>query len=62
MQEPLPEASEATRPLAGDLIATTLSAVGKHFSEASRTSAEIEAYADAMIDMFCAYLRALEHG
>ncbi|MER9891052.1 TetR family transcriptional regulator [Mesorhizobium sp. M0119] len=56
MQEALPNASQATRELAGDLIVTTLSTVGKQFSEAPRTSAEIEAYADAMADMFCAYL------
>jgi hypothetical protein len=31
MQEALPEASETTRALAGDLITTTLSAVGKQF-------------------------------
>jgi AcrR family transcriptional regulator len=62
MQEVLPEASEATRALAGDLITTTLSEVGKQFSEMPRTSAEIGAYADAMADMFCAYLRALERG
>jgi AcrR family transcriptional regulator len=62
MQETLPKASEATRALAGDLITTTLSTVGKQFSETPRTRAEIEAYADAMADMFCAYLRALEHG
>jgi len=62
MQEALPEASEATRALAGDLITTTLSVVGKRFSETPRTSTEIEAYADAMADMFCAYLRALGHG
>jgi AcrR family transcriptional regulator len=62
MQEALPEASEATRALVGNLITTTLSAVGKHFSETPRTSAEIEAYAEAMADMFCAYLRALEQG
>jgi AcrR family transcriptional regulator len=62
MREALPDASEATRALAGDLIRTTLRAVGKHFSETPRTSAEIEAYADAMADMFCAYLGALEHG
>src|SRR3954471_6173990 len=48
MHEALPDASEATRALAGDLITTALSTVGKHFSETSRTSAEIEAYADAM--------------
>jgi AcrR family transcriptional regulator len=62
MQEALPEASEATRALAGELITTTLSVVGKRFSETPRTSTEIEAYADAMADMFCAYLRALGHG
>ena len=59
MQEALPTASEAARALAGDLITTTLSSVGKHFSETERTPAEIEVYADAMADMFCAYLRDL---
>jgi len=62
MREALPNASEATRALAGDLITTTLSAVGKQFSETPRTSAEIEVYADAVADMFCAYLRGSEHG
>jgi AcrR family transcriptional regulator len=61
MQEALPEASEATRALAGDLITTTLSEVGKQFSESSRTRAEIETYAEAMADMFCAYLRGLDN-
>jgi AcrR family transcriptional regulator len=56
MQQALPEASEATRALAGDLITTTLTEVGKQFSETPRSPAEIEAYADAMADMFCAYL------
>ncbi len=60
MQEALPEASEATRALAGDLITTTLSQVGKHFSQSPRTPAEIEAYAEAMADMFCAYLKGLD--
>jgi AcrR family transcriptional regulator len=62
MQEALPEASEATRALAGDLITTTLGAVGKLVSESPRTPAEIEAYAAAMADMFCAYLKGLGHG
>jgi AcrR family transcriptional regulator len=62
IQEALPEASEATRALAGDLITTTLTEVGKQFSETSRSPAEIEAYADAMADMFCAYLERLERG
>jgi AcrR family transcriptional regulator len=62
MREALPEASETTRDLASDLVMTTLSQVGKHFSETPRTQAEIEAYADAMADMVCAYLRGLGHG
>jgi hypothetical protein len=44
--------------LAGDLIITTLSSVGKHFSETPRTPAEIEVYAEGMADMFCAYLES----
>jgi len=56
MREALPETSEATRALAGNLITTTLSDVGKHFSQSSRTPAEIEVFAEAMADMFCAYL------
>lgn len=59
MTEVLPQTSEATRVLAGDLIVTTLGQVGKHFSETPRTPAEIDAYADAMADMFCAYVRHL---
>jgi AcrR family transcriptional regulator len=60
MHEALPEASEVTRASAGELITTTLSAMGKQFSRNPRTSAEIEAYAEAMADMFCAYLRELQ--
>jgi AcrR family transcriptional regulator len=59
MVEALPEASEGTRNLAAGLITTTLSKVGKHFSESSRSPAEIETYAGAMADMFCAYLQRL---
>lgn len=59
MREALPAADEATRVLAGDLITTTLGQVGKAFSETPRTAEEIATYADAMADMFCAYLAAL---
>ena len=61
MREVLPEATPATRELAGELIKTTLSAVGKEFSEAPRTAREIARYSDAMADMFCAYLTNLGH-
>ncbi|TGQ44644.1 MULTISPECIES: TetR family transcriptional regulator [unclassified Mesorhizobium] len=61
MREMLPQVPEAVRTLAGELITTTLSTVGKDFSGSPRTPAEIEAYADAIADMFCAYLRNLGH-
>lgn len=60
MAEVLPLASEATRAMAGELITSTLGAVGKRFSESPRTGAEIEAYSAAMAGMFCAYLRELQ--
>ncbi|MBR0829739.1 TetR family transcriptional regulator [Bradyrhizobium manausense] len=60
MQDALPKTPAATRALAADLIKTTLAEVGKGFSESPRTPAEIKAYADAMADMFCAYLRELD--
>ncbi len=62
MAEALPAASDTARILAGDLITTTLHTVGKHFSETPRKPAEIEAYAEAMADMFCAYLSGFGAG
>jgi len=59
MREALPKTSDVVRATAGDLITTTMSTVGKDFSESPRTRAEIERYADAMADMFCAYLGSL---
>jgi hypothetical protein len=59
MREALPDASETSRALAGDLITSTLTAAGKQFSENPRNSAEIKAYAEAMADMFCVYLKSL---
>jgi AcrR family transcriptional regulator len=47
--------------LAADLIEATLTQVGSSFSEAERTDEEIAAYADAMADMFCAYLTSLSN-
>jgi AcrR family transcriptional regulator len=60
MEEALPKASKAARTLAGDLIGTTLSTAGKRFSESRHTPAEIDAYSEAMADMFCAYLRGIK--
>jgi AcrR family transcriptional regulator len=62
LQEALPKTPKAKRALAGDLIGTTLSTAGKRFSENRHTRSEIDAYAAAMADMFCAYLRDIGQG
>jgi len=59
MREVLPEASKGTRASTGEMVMDTLSAVGKQFSESPRTPAEIRDYAEALADMFCAYLAFL---
>ncbi|QND54447.1 TetR/AcrR family transcriptional regulator (plasmid) [Phyllobacterium sp. 628] len=59
MLEVLPETSDKIRHRAGGLILTTMRTVGKEFSEETRSDEEIQAYADAMADMFCAYLQRL---
>ena len=61
MREALPDAKPAVRTLAGKLIKSTLSAVGKEFSETPRTRREIAAWSDAMADMLAAYLASLGH-
>lgn len=60
MREALPNASQATRDTAGELITTTLSAVGKQFSMTPRSPAEIKSCANALSDMFCAYLQSID--
>jgi AcrR family transcriptional regulator len=62
LREALPNVADEARALAGDLVSKTLGEVGKNFSETPRSAAEIEAYADAMADMFCAYLNQLARG
>ena len=62
MREALPGGAESTRALAAELITTTLSKVGKHFSERPRSPTEIEACADAMADMLCAHVESLAKG
>ncbi len=59
MQEVAPHLSEASRSLAADLVETTLGEVCSSFSEAPRTPAEIEASADALACMLCAYVERL---
>jgi AcrR family transcriptional regulator len=56
MEEAMPQASEPTQGLVGDVVMMTLSALGKRISEARGTSGETEAYANAVADMLCAYI------
>jgi AcrR family transcriptional regulator len=57
--EVLPCVDHATATLTADLIELTLTQVGSTFSETPRTDEEISAFADAMADMFSAYLERL---
>jgi AcrR family transcriptional regulator len=60
MREALPGASAKERALAGDIVMTTMSAVGKAVSEQGRTRAAVEAFAAAVGTMLCAYLDGLD--
>ena len=59
LKEALPAADAQAVALAARLVEDTLGQVGCAYSETARTDAEIDAYAEAMADMFCAYLRSL---
>jgi len=59
MREALPGVTRPRRDLAARLLKSTLSNVGKDFSESPRTDKEIAAWSDAMADMFAAYLCSL---
>ncbi|MEG3143228.1 TetR family transcriptional regulator [Sphingomonas sp. RT2P30] len=59
MREALPDAPDPVRVLAADLIKTTIREVGASFSATPRTPDEIHAYAEALADMFDAYLHRL---
>jgi len=57
MREALPDASERTRQVSGELIIMTMTSIGKTLSETPRNDAEIAAFADQLSDMLCAYLQ-----
>ena len=59
LRESAPRLSDAQRAIAGDILKTTLSKVGSRFSATPHTPDEIHSYADALADMFCAYLEHL---
>ncbi|MCB1470215.1 MAG: TetR family transcriptional regulator [Rhizobiaceae bacterium] len=59
LEESLPSVDARAVTLVAELIEATLTQVGSSFSEIERTDEEIAAYADAMAEMFCAYLVSL---
>jgi AcrR family transcriptional regulator len=59
IREIVPLADSRTVELVADLIEATLTQVGSGFSETPRSDEEIARYADAMADMFAAYLEKL---
>jgi AcrR family transcriptional regulator len=59
IEEALPGADDSTVALAANLLELTLTQVGSSFSATPRSDEEISAYANAMADMFCAYLAQL---
>jgi AcrR family transcriptional regulator len=59
MKEVLPGSSVRQRERTWDVIMTTMSTVGKTVSERGGSRAEVDAFAAAMGDMFCAYLEKL---
>ncbi len=57
LEEVLPNASDERARLPAICPETTMSQVGKTFSETSPSSPTSPRFADAMVDMFCAYLK-----
>ncbi|MGC4076999.1 MAG: TetR family transcriptional regulator [Rubrivivax sp.] len=58
VDEVMPQASEARRAMAAELITTTLSAVGKRVSETGRSQARVRAMGEEVVGMVWGYLGA----
>ena len=56
MRDALPHSSARERAFAADLVGVVMSSVGKTISVQNRSRSEVDALADAVADMFCAYL------
>jgi AcrR family transcriptional regulator len=56
LREALPSISARKRALAADVLLMTVGAAGEQISAESKSLRQVEALADSMADMFCAYL------
>jgi len=59
LAELLPNLAPKERRFVADVVMTTMSVIGKKVSEQSRSRAEVEAWAQAMGEMFSVYLSSL---
>ena len=59
MKEALPRASARERAFAADLVGLVMSSAGKAISSQARSRAEVDALAEAIGEMFCAYLKTV---
>jgi AcrR family transcriptional regulator len=57
MTDALPRASVRERAFAADLVGLVMSSAGKAISSQNRSRAEVDALAEAIGEMFCAYLK-----
>jgi AcrR family transcriptional regulator len=57
MKEVLPNASPEQRRLAADVVMTAMKTLGKAISERAASRSQVDAFAEASSDMFCAHLR-----
>ena len=62
MEEVLPDVSVERREVAMTVLKITMSETGKRISEEQPLAERIDVYADAVADMFCAYLDSLAVG
>ncbi|MFL6603581.1 MAG: TetR family transcriptional regulator [Steroidobacteraceae bacterium] len=59
MRDALPSASARERAFAADLVGVVMSSAGKMISVQNRSRSQVDALADAVADMFCAYLETV---
>ncbi len=62
MEEALPDVPLERREVAMTILKMTMSETGKRISEERPLAGRIDVYADALADMFCAYLERLVAG
>jgi hypothetical protein len=59
MREATPSASRGQRALAVQVILMSMEAIGRTVSEQARPMSEVDRFASAAADMYCAYLERL---